>query len=1055
MKLKDKKRSKALRVVALSLIIASFSSCLFACGDDGEKETEKETTKKTEATKKLEDDNYDEYDELSGNGGNSNFGYTVGDESHVHAWGEWEYISKTTCTEDGKMQRSCYCGAVKEDTIPSPGHNYEEWTIEKKATCFEDGLKSSVCFCGNKTTEVIPAAHTIEKKAAQAVSCEAIGWNAYELCGECGYTDYAEIPATGHKYEKGLCDYCGGAYGHKTLSFTSNRNGTCYVSGIGTCTETDIIIPKKSPSGDLVTAIGDNAFTGSDTVVSITIPDSVTQISAMGLEGCDALETIIINEYNTKFVFEKDCLIDKDTKTLVYAMKDAKIPTDDSVAIIGAYAFSSHDSIVELVIPANIQSIEAYAFRECDEITSVTLGENVSTLGQGAFYGCDKLDSIVVSKSVTEMGDDAFLNCSALEKVYISDLASWCKIEFAQNDANPVYLAHSLYLNEHLLTEPIFSSDIEAIGSYSFVGCTSLEMIVIPSTVTSVGYYAFAECGELDYIEIPNNSLSIGGTAFSDSQVIGARFPANKASVIPKTHIAAAVITGSGDISSSAFYNCDSLVSVEIMSGVSNIGSSAFYDCDNLKNLTLSSSVSKIGENAFSECESLPVTSIDGAIYLSVGENPYYWLLEVVRDDTVTEYTLQSGLMRIADGVFDEEKVTKVVIPKSVVYIGEKTFDPKDTVTLQYEGTCAEWKQVIKYKPDIYYEFEDYLIFEFQPVVCSDGTVQPIRGYLGSQLTGNVAYVYERMIEDVFTRNPIATVYIDERENITYDEVSLAWRSFKYDFPECFWIDSARFYKSSSSSSYYKIEMEYLFSGNALDQARRALDDKLDSIIANMPSGTTWDKTLYLHDVLVKQVEYYSNSHDQTSYGGLVKNLSVCGGYATTYQLLLLEAGIKASVVTGDTSRGYHAWNAVWLDEETCVYTDATWNDWGEKYNNEIGRHYFNMSYAEMHKDHTPEEKMWPTSCNHTDQSYYDKNPNVFPVIDENSSIEYMASLFTGEGSQTRVLHCFMNVNPDTWWKNNMREIYKALGGTGSYSGSWHHYGSGSEVYLILKGTFS
>ena len=31
--------------------------------------------------------------------------------------------------------------------------------------------------------------------------------------------------------------------GLEALNFTSNGNGTCYVSGIGTCKDTDIVIP--------------------------------------------------------------------------------------------------------------------------------------------------------------------------------------------------------------------------------------------------------------------------------------------------------------------------------------------------------------------------------------------------------------------------------------------------------------------------------------------------------------------------------------------------------------------------------------------------------------------------------------------------------------------------------------------------------------------------------------------------------------------------------------------------------------------------------------------
>ena len=44
------------------------------------------------------------------------------------------------------------------------------------------------------------------------------------------------------------------------LEFTSNGDGTCYVSGIGTCTDTDLVVPPVSPAGDAVIAIGIHAF---------------------------------------------------------------------------------------------------------------------------------------------------------------------------------------------------------------------------------------------------------------------------------------------------------------------------------------------------------------------------------------------------------------------------------------------------------------------------------------------------------------------------------------------------------------------------------------------------------------------------------------------------------------------------------------------------------------------------------------------------------------------------------------------------------------------------
>ena len=53
----------------------------------------------------------------------------------------------------------------------------------------------------------------------------------------------------------------GPVYIEGDLEFTSNGDGTCYVSGIGEqAIATHIIIPEKSPEGDKVTGIGNWAF---------------------------------------------------------------------------------------------------------------------------------------------------------------------------------------------------------------------------------------------------------------------------------------------------------------------------------------------------------------------------------------------------------------------------------------------------------------------------------------------------------------------------------------------------------------------------------------------------------------------------------------------------------------------------------------------------------------------------------------------------------------------------------------------------------------------------
>ena len=49
----------------------------------------------------------------------------------------------------------------------------------------------------------------------------------------------------------------------------------------------------------------------------------------------------------------------------------------------------------------------------------------------------------------------------------------------------------------------------------SFVGCVSLEEVVLPDSLSSIGYYAFLGCFSLESVTIPDSVTSIGNSAFN------------------------------------------------------------------------------------------------------------------------------------------------------------------------------------------------------------------------------------------------------------------------------------------------------------------------------------------------------------------------------------------------------------------------------------------------------------------------------------------------------------------------------------------------------------
>ena len=159
-------------------------------------------------------------------------------------------------------------------------------------------------------------------------------------------------------------------------------------------------------------------------------------------------------------------------------------------------------------------------------------------------------------------------------------------------------------------------------------------------------------------------------------------------------------VTGIGR---STFSNRSSLRSVTIPDGVKEIGAGAFCDCTRLTSVSVSCSVTSIGDGAFDGCTGLRsfvvrvpscVTNVGVVVVLcndfitgfSVAEgNPSYQAVSglLLSKDGKTlihgvngDVAIPDGVVRINRSAFSDCcRLTRVVIPRSVTYIGDHAFD--------------------------------------------------------------------------------------------------------------------------------------------------------------------------------------------------------------------------------------------------------------------------------------------------------------------------------------------------------------------------------------------
>ncbi len=145
------------------------------------------------------------------------------------------------------------------------------------------------------------------------------------------------------------------------LEFISLGNGTCYVNGFGSCQLAEIKIPAKSPAGDTVVKISSKAFSGSDKLLTISIPSTVKTIETGAFRGCSNLVSIEVDTDNSVYCSVSGVLFSKDKTTLVsYPINRAStsymLPSD--VRSIGAYAFEGVRNLKKLLYKENISSFQ-------------------------------------------------------------------------------------------------------------------------------------------------------------------------------------------------------------------------------------------------------------------------------------------------------------------------------------------------------------------------------------------------------------------------------------------------------------------------------------------------------------------------------------------------------------------------------------------------------------------------------------------------------------------------------------------------------------------------
>ena len=537
----------------------------------------------------------------------------------------------------------------------------------------------------------------------------------YYDCGKCGdtldwvlYVDY-ELVISGAGEMGNYSDYTAEQW-RKYASLIKKLTIEKGATSIGMCAFmncsnlTDIIIP------DSVTSIGASAFCGCENLVSIVIPDSVTSIGVCAFDGCTSLINITIPDSVTSI---GECAFDGCTSL-------ANITIPDSLTSIGWSAFSNtgyyddHSNWKDDVLYIGNHLIEAKsnlsgsytikegtkciadsAFDDCTSIVNVMIPDSVTSIDAYAFYNCTNLTSITIPDSITIIRDSTFFDCTNLSDVYYSGTKEdWTKIEIEDNN-DPVLNAtihfsepedpYSSICGENVTwsidaeTKTLtisgqgamydFNESIVVPWQHSY---GDFDKIVIEDGVTHIGASSFAYFDNVTDISIPDSVITIGIDAFYNTGYYNDKNNWENGVL----YIGNYLIEFNSDISDVCI----------IPEGILAVADYADKNEEKTVKCILPDSLISIGECAFMGPEvTIPVlgTSIK---YFS--ENAFY-------DVTFIKVEISPDIEEISENVFEECSIECLTFRNTLKIVGNGTFMQCACEDVYYLGTEEEWNQIV------------------------------------------------------------------------------------------------------------------------------------------------------------------------------------------------------------------------------------------------------------------------------------------------------------------------------------------------------------------------
>lgn len=202
---------------------------------------------------------------------------------------------------------------------------------------------------------------------------------------------------------------------------------------------------------DGITEIGDSAFQGLTSLLTVSLPSSLIKIGKSAFSGC--------GKYGQTY--------------------NVNIRGDNHIRIILAHAFENSNFYSFGGFSDELEFIGYQAFYNTP-IQSIILPDSLTWLGQGAFMACNNLQHITIGSGLSEIQPETFLRCNNIQSLQF-------------NTTNLKAIRAKAFCCEFKVASIELPEGLEEIGDEAFLQSYRYRGydIIIPSTLRYIGHDAF------------------------------------------------------------------------------------------------------------------------------------------------------------------------------------------------------------------------------------------------------------------------------------------------------------------------------------------------------------------------------------------------------------------------------------------------------------------------------------------------------------------------------------------------------------------------------------